>query len=407
MQKVFWLINQYSSTPDIGIGGRHYYIAEELSNLGYKVYLITSSYNHLQRLHPKHKHDYYIETINSNFNIVWIKVPEYPHAHSKIRIYNWFLFSCKLTQLIKQHLAKPDVIYYSSPSPFGYFGSRYLANKYQVPLIFEVRDLWPLTLTELGGLSTNHPFIKFMQWVEDKAYQKSDFIFSNLLLSVEHIKNRGGDEDKFYWIPNGFSLREMKDIKPLTKDILKMIPQDKFIIGYTGTIGVANATDDLIKAADILHKYKKLHFLIVGDGKEKTNLKNLAQDKKLDNITFINSIPKKQVQSIIKHFNICFLGSQNKNIYRFGVAPNKIPEYLYSGKPIIFAYSGNGDPIESNKAGLTVEAGSPEAIANAILEIYSLPLSQQLKMGDNGHNLAINKYEYKSLAEKIAKIIFN
>lgn len=407
MKKVFWIINQYSSTPDIGVGGRSYYLAEELALQGHQVYLITSSFNHLQRVHPKVKKWFLVDNIQPRFNVVWIKVPKYQEAHSKMRVFNWFYFSNSLKKLTKLNLSKPDVVIYSSPSPIGFLGSKYLSNHFKVPFVFEVRDIWPLTLIELGGVSKKHPFIRFMQWIEDKAYKDSDLVISNLMNSVEHMQDRGMDINKFHWIPNGISLGEMLNKQPLSKYIIDSIPAKKFIIGYTGTLGVANATDELLKTAKILSNHEDIHFLLVGNGKEKASLISYAQQNSLNNITFIDAIPKTQVQSMIEHFDVCFIGSQNKRIYKYGVSPNKVPEYLYSGKPIIFSYSGQGDPIESVNAGLTVEAGDPQAIANAILHLYNLPKKKLIELGENGRKLALEQYDYSKLAKKLARIIFD
>ena len=112
MKKVFWFINQYSSTPEVGLGGRHYYLAEELAEEGHKVYVIASSYNHLRRESTKQDQEFKIEKINKNLNFVWVKVPRYDGAHSKVRILNWFLFSAKLRKLVSLGLDQPDVILY-------------------------------------------------------------------------------------------------------------------------------------------------------------------------------------------------------------------------------------------------------------------------------------------------------
>lgn len=401
MKKVFWLINQYSSTPEVGLGGRHYYLAEELALQGHKVYVVASSYNHLQRYNINQDKSFHIEEINENFAFVWVKVPKYKEAHSKKRILNWFIFSAKLFRLRNIGLDKPDVILYSSPSPFGYYSSSFLAQYFKVPFVFEVRDIWPLTLIELGGISKKHPLIKVMQWTEDIAYKNADFVFSNLYNAKEHMVSRGMIASKFEWIPNGFSLREISDKEDLEQNTLAIIPKKKFIVGYTGTIGTANAIDDLVEAAFLLQNYPEIHFLLVGNGKDKTKIINLSHKYKLKNITFIDSIPKKQVQSVISFFNVCFIGSQKKSIYRFGVAPNKIPEYLYSGKPIIHAFSGNGCLIKESGAGLSIQSGSPVEISNAILELYNTPPDVLDKMGIRGKKFALKNLNYENIAKKL------
>ncbi|WP_425918249.1 glycosyltransferase family 4 protein [Acinetobacter sp. TSRC1-2] len=403
--RTIWIINQYSSTPETGIAGRSYYLSDELSKLGFKVYLIAASNHHLLRLPKLLDSEYLIENINDNFSFVWVNTLKYEEAHSKKRVLNWFRFSHKVKKISSFIKEKPDVILFSSPSPIGSLGATYLSKYFKVPFIFEVRDIWPLTLVELGGYSENHPFIRFMQWIEDRAYKKSKYVFSNLFNAVEHLKSRGFSSEKFHWIPNGISLAEVSDKEDLEIDILEKIPKNKFIIGYTGTLGVANAMDDLIEAANIIPINNNIHFVIVGSGKEKEILIRQAKSLNLDNITFIDSIPKKQIQSILALFDICYIGWKKNSLYRFGIAPNKLPEYLYSKKPIIHAFSGKGDLVTQANAGIIVEAENPKAIAEGIMNIYNLTNTQREKLGENGQNFVIENLTYKKIAKKIVNII--
>ncbi|EXB24231.1 glycosyltransferase family 4 protein [Acinetobacter courvalinii] len=405
-KKTFWFINQYSSTPETAMGGRHYYLAQELAKKGHQVYVIAGRYSHLLRNPKQFEEQYFIEEIIPNFSFVWINLPEYQEAHSKQRVLNWFKFSWLLRNMSNVIPAKPDVILYSSPSLIGYLGAKYLANKFRVPFIFEVRDIWPLTLMELGGHSSKHPFIKFMQWVEDRAYKKADYVFSNLYNAVEHMQTRGLDSSKFHWIPNGVSLEEVSQKQPLNAETLSQLPQNKFIIGYTGTIGVANAIDDLIEAAKILSSNPQLHFVLVGSGKEKENLIKKVQSLNLHNITFIDAIPKKQIQSMLEQFDICYIGWQKNSLYRFGIAPNKLPEYLYAGKPIIHAFSGKGDIVQQAQAGITIEAEDPEAIVGAVQQLYNLTAEQRQQLGSNGKQFVLQHLEYAMIAEKLENIVF-
>ena len=405
-KKTFWLINQYSSTPETAMGGRHFYIAQELAKKGHQVYVIAGRYSHLLRNPKQFSEKYLIEEITPNFSFVWINLPEYAEAHSKQRVLNWFKFAWTLKDLKNSSLQKPDVILYSSPSPIGSLAAQYLAKSFQVPFIFEVRDIWPLTLIELGGHSANHPFIRLMQWIEDRSYQKAKFVFSNLFNAIEHMQNRGLDKAKFHWIPNGVSLAEVSAKEPLSVDIFKQLPQDKFIVGYTGTIGVANAINDLIEVAQLVSHHPDIHFVLVGSGKEKQEMQSRVQDLKLTNISFIDPIPKKQIQSMLEHFDVCYIGWQKNPLYRFGIAPNKLPEYLYAGKPIIHAFSGKGDVVQQANAGITIEAEDPEAIADAVIRLYGLSDSERSVLGNNGYQYVLQHLEYNMIAEKLESIIF-
>ncbi|MDP3423222.1 MAG: glycosyltransferase family 4 protein [Burkholderiaceae bacterium] len=405
--KTIWLINAYASTPETGMGGRHYYLAQELAKSGDKVYVIASSDHHLHSEQPRCNRDIQLEKISDNFNFVWIKGVKYPEAHSKKRVANWFLFAWRLRKLRSVLPEEPDVILCSSPSIISFLGAEWLAKRSKAKLVFEVRDIWPLTLTEVGGHSPRHPLIRFMQWVEDRAYRKSKRVVSNLKNSVEHMIQHGMDRSKFAWIPNGYSLSEVNQKEPLLSSVAQLIPRNKFVIGYTGSLGLANALSALIEAAEILSEYEDIVFVLVGHGKEKNALKQNVECKKLKNVIFVDTIPKVQIQSMLEKFDACYLGLKGDPLFRFGVSPNKLYDYMYSAKPIIYAIeSGDYKPVEDAKAGIQVQPENPHQLAKAILSLYQTPVEERQLMGNNGRKAAAEMYEYGKLACKLRIVLF-
>lgn len=405
-EKTIWIINQYASTAETGLGGRHYYIAQELAKKGHQVYLIAGSYSHLLHNYKSFEESYFVEEVEKNFHFVWVKLPKYDNAHSKQRIINEFLFSKKIKKLVDVIHDKPDVILHSSPALISYFGAKYLSLYYKIPYAFEVRDIWPLTLVKLGGYSPKHPFIRLLQWIEDKAYQKADYVFSNLPNATEHMQARGMIKNKFTWIPNGVSLSEFKNKKPLNQSILAKIPNNKFIVGYTGTIGEANAMSYFIESAAILKDNQNIHFVLVGAGKYKDDLIKQVELFGLNNVAFIEPIAKNEVQSMLDRFDVCYIGWHKKSMYHFGIAANKIPEYMYSAKPVIHSFSGEGDFIKQAQSGITVEAENPQAIADAILEIYALDNLERELMGQRGNAFVLENLTYEKLTKKLEHTLF-
>jgi glycosyltransferase involved in cell wall biosynthesis len=401
--KTFWLINQYASTPETGMGGRHYYMARELAKQGHDVFLISGSYGHKLR-ERKNQKELLTQTKVEGFSHVKLKTLTYLDSFSKKRVFNWFIFSFLLGFYVRRKLPEPDAIVYSSPALIGYLGARRLARKLNVPLTFEVRGIWPLTLVHLGGYSPAHPFIRFMQWVEDKAYREADHVVSNLKNAVEHMQARGMNPDKFTWIPNGFCLDEVSRPEPLPEDVYRQLPKGKFLVGYTGALGVANALDTLVDTAEILKKHNDIAFVLVGGGKEKTRLQSIAAKKDLNNVIFIDPIPKVQIQSMLHKFDVCFIGWRNEGLYQFGIGANKFWDYFYSSKPVLHAYSGLGDPVKEYGAGLTVPAEKPTATAEAILLLKSLSSVERDAMGTSGYNHVNDKHEYGVLAQKLVFI---
>lgn len=404
MAQCIWIVHQYASTPETGMGGRQFYLARELAKQGYKVYLIASASHHLLRKKVPVNGSFKIEKIDG-FNMVWVNMPDYEEAHSKQRALNWFIFPWRIQKLASVIDDKPDAVLCSSPSLISFLGVQRLARIFKARLVFEVRDIWPLTLTEIGGYSSTHLFIRFMQWVEDKAYRDSDAVVSNLRNAVEHMVSRGMDDSKFNWIPNGFSLDEVSQKAPLSQQTLAKLPTDKFVVGYTGTLGVANAIDTLIDSAEQLKDDPNIAFVLVGGGKEKAALQQSVIDKGLSNVIFIDPIPKVQIQAMLGSFDACYIGWLKDDLYRFGIGANKIPEYLYSGKPILHGYSGACDPIAIIQSGITVPAEDVSALSNAIIRLSTTPDDELTAMGERGRLEALDRYEYSNLAKQYSKIL--
>lgn len=397
MNKNIWVINEYAGSPYHGMEFRHYYLGKELVKLGNKVTVVSSSYSHLFKHLPKEKR----ETIDG-VDYLWLKTFNYGTSHDKKRVLKWFLFTFKVF-FLPFSLKKPDVIIVSPMAPFPILPAWVLSKMYGAKLIYEVKDIWPLSLVALGGFSLNHPFIKFMGWFEKFALKKSDVIVSNLQNYGEHIKNDVGLDKDFEWISNGVDLDELKQIEPLEKDVEDLIPKDKFIVGYTGTIGVANALDSFCEAAKNLKDKPDIVFVIVGDGQEKQHL--ITNYGALDNILFIDSIQKKKVQSMLSLFDVCFLGWNKEPLYKYGTSANKIFDYMYSSNPILNAFSGGGDIVQIAKCGVSIEAQNPQAITNAVLKLYNMNKEEREVLGKNGKDYVLEHFTYEKLAKKYIKII--
>ncbi|MBD3789210.1 MAG: glycosyltransferase family 4 protein [Campylobacterales bacterium] len=403
MNKRIWIINEYAGSPKYGMTFRHYYLAKAFNDAGCDTTIISGAYSHfLKQLPQMAESTYKVENVEG-VRFLWIKVVKYMKSFDKKRVYKWFEFMMKLFFISKYIPGKPDVIICSPTAPFSILPAYWLAKKYHAKLIFEVRDIWPLTLIELGGFSKTNPFVVLMGWFERFALKKSDIIVSNLQNYGQHMKDLGIDRP-FHWISNGIDLKEMEEVQPLDENVRAQIPKEKFIVGYTGKIGVSNALEVFLEAAVHLKGKTDIVFIIVGEGQEKASL--IKRYGALENVVFIDSITKQQVQSILALFDACYIGLQSESLFRFGVSPNKVFDYMYSAKPIIYAIdSGEHNLIEIAGCGISVEAENPEAVAKAIAEIYEMPQQEREKLGLAGRKYVLEHFTYMQLAKKYLELL--
>ena len=165
-QGVVWIINQYAGSPAHGMEYRHFELGRELTSLGMTVVVISGSYSHLFTQQPRTRGGYTVERIDG-VTYCWVKIPAYRRAMSLGRVFNMVVFMLRLYRLPVDRFPRPDAIIVSSPSLFPILPAERLARRWRSRLIFEVRDLWPLTLQELGGLSSRHPLVVVMRWFEN------------------------------------------------------------------------------------------------------------------------------------------------------------------------------------------------------------------------------------------------
>jgi len=402
MAKTIWFINDYAGSRYHGMEFRNYYFAKELVKSGHKVTIITASYMHLFKQLPKVDGDYTFEEIDG-IEYLWVKVPKYERSTDPKRVLKWFIFTKKLYTLPLDKMQKPDVIVASPMAPFLVFPAYKLAKRYNAKFFYEVKDIWPLSLQELGGYGEWNPLIAAMRFAEKFAIKRADRVISSLQNYGEHLQRDLKINREFKWICNGIDLEELNKIESLSSSVEEMLPKEKFIVGYAGSITHANDMETLCKAAKILEKQKDIAFVIVGSGKEKQNLVDAYGN--LDNIIFIEPVKKVQVQSLLAHFDICYIGWRKERLYNYGISANKIFDYMYSGKPILHAYSGKGDLIALSGAGITVEAQNPQAVAKGIEQLATLSKEQRSALGECGKQYVLEHFTYKKLTEKFERLL--
>lgn len=399
-----WIVNQYAALPSTGPGMRHYHLARGLAALGHDVSLIAARWSHLTTDEAAADAAHRVQHVEG-FRFVSLDLLRYRHAHDKRRVLNWFLFALKLLSVGRSLGERPDAIIYSSPAPVGYLSAEYLARRYRAKLIFEVRDIWPMTLTQIGGFRERHPLIRLFQRIEDRAYRNADRVISNLPGALEHMKTRGLPAGRFIWIPNGVSLspNDTTDLAP--NSLLTRIPDGKFVIGYSGTFGSVNNIDTLLGAARLLRDNPEIIFALLGDGKDRPALEEKARREGLQNVIFLGRVLKAQVPSVIQRFDACWVGWRVNPLYDFGIASNKMFDYLSLSRPVLHSYSGRFDPVTNHDAGITVPAEDIEELARAITNLLALPAERRTEMGQNGRRAVIEHHDYAKLVKKLESVL--
>jgi len=404
------LINHYAGSPFYGMAYRPYYLAKEWRKSGHNVHIVAASFSHLRSNQPKidHTRKVNIEDID-DIVYTWVTTPAYS-ANGIKRFINIlsFVFSLLIRRKKILNDFKPEVVIASSTYPLDIYPAYLISKLSGAELIFEVHDLWPLSPIEIGGLSKWNPFIILLQLAENFAYKRADHIVSMLPNTLEHMNAHGMSHDKFNYIPNGISMKEWEgSVTELSIQMQKTINEIKakghFIVGYAGYHGQANALEYIIKTMYLL-RGKKISLLLIGDGPEKSKLKDMAENLGLENVMFLDPVNKHSIPPFLNLCDILFIGWRKNPIYRFGICPNKLMDYMMSGKPVIHSVEAGNDIVKDSGCGISVEPENPKAIADAIVLLMEKTQGERVNIGDKGKKYAIEHHNYKILAQRFLDI---
>ena len=393
------LINHYAGSPNYGMEFRPYYMAKEWISQGHKVLIIGGSFSHLRKEQPQ----VFREEIDG-IEYCWIKLNEYA-GNGLGRIFSMFSFVNKLYFKFSGYLNGfgPDVVIASSTYPLDIYPAHKIAKKYKAKLIYEVHDLWPLSPMEIGGYSKYHPFIMIMQQAENYAYKFSDKVVSLLPNALEHMVEHGLKEDKFIYIPNGFDFREWEKPEKLSyshSEFLNTLHEKGFyILGYVGGHAKSNALDYLLDAMKLIRN-KRIVCVLVGKGHEKMRLQQRAKVENITNVYFLEPVSKREVPSLLSLMDALYIGWENNPLYRFGISPNKLIDYMMSKKVIVHSVNAANDWVQEVGCGISIEAENSIAISKAIDELFTWDSKTCLEKGQRGQTFVLEKLSYSYLSRK-------
>jgi glycosyltransferase involved in cell wall biosynthesis len=399
-----WYISKYFAPPrDTAFGGRGASLMRELASQGYDVTVITSDANHLSDTPVVTGR--YLDERQDGYEICWVKTLKYGSALSARRVLSWFHFEWGVLRIPRRRYPAPDVVIASSLSLLSVVSGVVLSRRYQARLVFEVRDIWPLTLTTDGDFSRWNPLVFALGLVERFGYRRADAIVGTMPNLGAHVENVLGEKRVVHCIPMGYdegTAHASVDIPDRYREAI--VPSGKFLVGYAGTIGITNAVGDLLQSARLLIDDPRIHFVIVGDGGLRLQYERMYGA--MPNVTFVGAVPRNSVQAVLAQFDVVAFCTNSAEIWEFGHSLNKVVDYMLSGKPIIASYTGFDDMIGLAHSGVIVPAGDSAALAHGIVQLLEIGPGRRADMGKRGRAWILENRAYKTLAEEYAAILF-
>jgi len=404
------LINHYAGSLAHGMEYRPYYLAREWVRHGHEVQIVAATQSHVRTVQPQAFVGGAMREKIDGIDYLWLSTPSY-QGNGVGRVLNIASFCCRLALNARRIASefRPDVVVASSTYPMDIWPASFLARAADAKLVHEIHDLWPLSPIELGGMSPRHPFIRLCQAAENFACRNADVVVSMLPRVQEHLSAHGLDLRKLHIVPNGVLTEEWeRPGEPLDPELAGHIAdargRGRFVVAYAGAHGVANALDSLLDAAKCLAD-SPFAFMLVGDGPERARLLRRVEKESLINVRMFGPIAKKQIPSLLARVDAGYIGLQREPIFRFGVAPNKLMDYMMAGCTVLSAIEAGNDPVSESGCGVTVQAESPVAIAEGLRHLASLSPDERAAMGRRGRAFIREHHTWPVLADRFVAAV--
>ena len=403
------VVHQYFLGKDDSGGSRWNQFAKYWAAAGHEVTVLAGMVHYAKGVKaPQYKGKYVVrERVARNITVYRCHVSEAYNRNFLGRFWAYLSFAFSSTLVGIVHAPRPDVIVATSP-PLTVAPTLWLLSVYfGCPAVFEVRDLWPESAIDTGVM-TSRPIIYLSYRLEELAYRRSNWInvltpaFEEALAARKRVPRK-----KISMIPNGADLDIMIP-GPRDNEISRRLGLgDKFVVSYFGAHGRANRVGQLLDVAQRLKtRAPDVRIMLVGDGMEKPALVEDAKRRGLDNVIFIDSVPKAKVCDYINASDVCTAVLMKNDTFKT-VYPNKVFDYMVCKRPIIIAIDGVARKLVADAgAGLYAEPENPEAFIDALLKLKNDPALRR-EMGQSGRRHAGEFYSRDGMARKYLAVLEN
>jgi colanic acid biosynthesis glycosyl transferase WcaI len=404
-------VSQYFP-PEMGApAARAAELAHHWSELGHEVSVLTGFPNHPTGVVPEEWRPrlrrllYHEKAGTADIYRTWLWPLPNRKSHERMRNYASFCVSAALRGLM---LPRPDVIIATSPQLLVSVSGWWLAFARQIPFVFEVRDLWPESLTAVGVGSEDSLLHQFLSKTARFLYERSDRIvvvtpaFKDRLVEdwrvpaekIDIIEN-GVEADLF----NPSSLETTAEIRR------QLDIGQKFLVSYIGTMGNAHGLETVLAAAEQMQTQDpNAIFLLLGEGAEKQRIKSLADSRNLCNVRFCDQQPREKIPAFISASDACLVLLKKTDVFKT-VIPTKMLEFMSCARPVILGVEGQARQIvDQAQAGICIEPENAAALVSAIRQLAT-DSELRTRMGRKGRDYVLQNFSRGRTAKKYLNVL--
>jgi glycosyltransferase involved in cell wall biosynthesis len=404
-------ISQYFP-PEMGApAARASELARHWAEAGHKVSVLTGFPNHPTGVVPAEwrsrlRRMIYQEKVGGvDVFRTWLWPLPNRKAHERMRNYASFCVSAALRGMT---LPRPDVIIASSPQLLVGLSGWWLHFARRVPFVFEVRDLWPESLTAVGVGDEDSLLHHALAAVAEFLYRRSDRIVVVTPAFKEHLMRVWRvPPEKISVVENGVETGLFAPGSPVADAALRheLGADGKFLVCYIGTMGMAHGLETLLAAAAQLQRQNSnAQFLLVGEGAEKERIKATAQSRGLANVRFLDQQPRENIPAFISASDACLVLLKKTDVFKT-VIPTKMLEFMSCARPVILGVEGQARQIiEEAGAGIVIEPENAEALVAAISRL-SADRELGTALGQKGREHILQHFSRGNTAKKYLDVL--
>jgi len=396
------LIHQFFASLDEPGGTRHHELARRLADLGHQVTIIASPVSYLTGTTEKERVPW-VQCQPDGECITVLRAYTYRAFHRSFvhRVFSFISFMVS-SFVIGLGVHDVDLVWGTSPPIFQGATTWALSRLKRVPFLFEVRDLWPAFAVAVGVLR-NPLLIRLSEWLERFLYRQAQVVVVNSPGFITHVQRRGARRVEL--VPNGADLAMFDPDADGAAFRKAHGLEGQFIALYAGAHGLSNDLHVLLEAAAQLRERKDITVVFLGDGKEKPALQQRAQELSLNNVRFLDPIPKTEMPDALAAADACIAILKPIEMYKT-TYPNKVFDYLAAGRPVVNAIDGViRAVVDQAGAGISVPPGDAAALAQAIRRLADEAPAARREMGRRGRAYLAEHFDRAALADKLAALM--
>ncbi|MDP6461827.1 MAG: glycosyltransferase family 4 protein [Gemmatimonadota bacterium] len=298
-----------------------------------------------------------------------------------------------------------DVVYVTSPPLFAGASALVVRALRRIPMVMEVRDLWPESAVQLGELREGFA-CRMAERLEAACYRHSRRVVAVTEGIRTALQEKGVPDARIISIPNGADtdlFRPHSRAKRREECPLDLEPDD-FAVVYTGLHGLAHGLETIQDAAEILREERTIRFVFVGSGPRKAALVERARGRGLDQVSFFDEVPEADLPHILARADVG-IDTRRKLGITTGTLPAKMFSYMACECPVLLAIEGEAaEMLAGARAGVAVPPEDPEALAGAILRLRS-DAERRVRLGKNGREFVLKHHSRSALARKLESVL--